>query len=70
MCNFLLKYTPSFIAPNVLTFAGALCCLFAHMLVMSQTENLSVKENAASWPFFLAAVLIFLYQVLDNLDGK
>lgn len=70
LCNFLNKFTPEYIAPNLISFMGYLCCVGAHCLVMAQTDNLSIKDSAPSWPFFLAALLVLLYQIFDNLDGK
>jgi len=64
----LIQYVPTNIAPNVLTFLGFLCTLFMFLLITWFCPQLG--GYAPGWVYFGVAVFVFLYQTLDNLDGR
>ena len=59
---------PSWVAPNLLTIVSLLCASLAYLLLAVYTPN--IQGAPPSLVFFVAAVLMFLYQTLDAIDGK
>jgi len=61
-------FTPTWMAPNLITFVGllfpGLTCLICFMV------NPSLGSNCPTWLAILVALVIFIYQTLDNMDGK
>ncbi|XP_064482379.1 cholinephosphotransferase 1-like isoform X2 [Ornithodoros turicata] len=62
------KFVPEYVAPCVLTCLGlsinVLCCF----ILLWFSPDLS--SEVPRWPFLLCAISLFLYQLLDALDGK
>jgi ethanolaminephosphotransferase len=52
----------------VLTLLGLICNILAYVVVAIYTPWLI--EAAPRWTYIVSAILIFTYQVLDNVDGK
>ncbi|XP_030026133.2 ethanolaminephosphotransferase 1 [Manduca sexta] len=77
--NFITKFIPKWIAPNVITFAGFLCMVAAVVLLtvydydwrasVRWTER-QTEYGIPGWAFTTCGVLIFLAYNLDGLDGK
>eukprot|EP00026_Physarum_polycephalum_P009679 Phypoly_transcript_09812.p1 GENE.Phypoly_transcript_09812~~Phypoly_transcript_09812.p1 ORF type:complete len:400 (+),score=47.17 Phypoly_transcript_09812:83-1282(+) len=63
LCNLL----PRTIAPNVLTLLGLLCSAGAYILIAIDIPHFT--ESAPRWAYFVAAALVFLYLMLDAMDG-
>lgn len=61
-------WTPTWLAPNVITLSGIICTSFA--MVLTLTFNPNLDENAPKWLHLVTALSIFIYQTLDNMDGK
>ena len=59
---------PRWLAPNAITLAGGLFCAAAAALAMVLAPT--YRETVPRWACFVYAVLIFLYQTMDNIDGK
>ncbi len=59
---------PSWMAPNVITALGLACSFSA--VVLTLIFNPSLGPNAPRWLHLHTACAIFLYQTLDNMDGK
>jgi len=59
---------PKFIAPNILTLLGLLCNCGAYVLVAVWIPTFT--EFAPRWVYFVAAILILCYLVLDAMDGN
>ena len=59
---------PSWMAPNVVTLIGLFFSLLALMTVV--IFNNKLDSNGPTWIPLVHAVCIFIYQTLDNMDGK
>ncbi len=62
--EYLLKFIPLTIAPNLLTLSGFYCLLLSAYYTFYQYDTYPIIIT------FLNMVLFFLYQTLDALDGK
>jgi len=62
------KFIPLWIAPNVLTICGLLCVVVAYTSLLQFCPG--TDGVAPAWVYVLIAFCVFLYQTLDNLDGK
>lgn len=63
-----VKYTPLWVAPNVITLGGFLLLAISHMLIAYYSWDFN--HSLPSYVCVIAAVNYFAYQVLDNMDGK
>jgi len=63
-----VKLMPMWLAPNLITLAGGIFCFTATVLAMDLAPT--YIEVVPSWACFAFALLIFLYQTMDNIDGK
>jgi phosphatidylglycerophosphate synthase len=59
---------PAWMAPNVITALGLSCSFVA--MVLTLIYNPSLGPNAPRWLHLVTACSVFLYQTLDNMDGK
>jgi ethanolaminephosphotransferase len=62
-----LKIIPSSWAPNTITVAGLIIHIITTIILIAQGP---FGSPAPSWALFLHGVGVFLYQTLDNVDGK
>ena len=62
------KFTPLWMAPNLITLIGLSSSLLSTACVL--IYNPSLSPNGPRWLSLLTAVGIFFYQTLDNMDGK
>eukprot|EP01036_Dinobryon_divergens_P024682 gene24682-33154_t len=62
------KWTPSTLAPNAITLIG----LFFVGVSLTATFiwNPTLGPDAPRWLHFLSGACLFIYQTLDNMDGK
>ena len=65
----LIKRTPSWVAPNVLTLAGFIMCVLPITLLYC-CMGPSLIGELPSWFMALQAVCMFSYRILDEMDGK
>eukprot|EP01113_Clastostelium_recurvatum_P028983 TRINITY_DN3499_c0_g1_i3.p1 TRINITY_DN3499_c0_g1~~TRINITY_DN3499_c0_g1_i3.p1 ORF type:complete len:373 (-),score=63.66 TRINITY_DN3499_c0_g1_i3:420-1514(-) len=65
--KFLCTLTPTFVAPNVLTLLGLLSSVAA--FVLGAVYIPTFFEAAPAWVYYASAGLIFLYMMLDAMDG-
>uniref|UniRef100_A0A1E1XMC4 Putative sn-12-diacylglycerol ethanolamine-and cholinephosphotransferase n=1 Tax=Amblyomma sculptum TaxID=1581419 RepID=A0A1E1XMC4_AMBSC len=63
-----LQFVPEKVAPCVLTCSGLLINVCCCLLLLSYSTDL--RSEAPWWTFVLCALSMFLYQLLDALDGK
>lgn len=63
-----LKFVPARVAPCVLTCTGLLINVCCCLVLLSYSTDL--RSEAPWWTFVLCACSMFLYQLLDALDGK
>ena len=71
-CVKLVNYLPRWLAPNVITVTALVLVLIAHALFAYYMPDLTLPsdgEQPPPWVFYYAAVSLFLYQLLDNMDG-
>uniref|UniRef100_A0A6B2L7B8 Uncharacterized protein n=1 Tax=Arcella intermedia TaxID=1963864 RepID=A0A6B2L7B8_9EUKA len=66
--NWSIKFVPKWIAPNLITLTGFFFILLSYFLTLSYAPTLS--ESLPRWLYLLNAVGLFIYQLLDALDGK
>jgi len=66
--NWFVERVPLWFAPNLLTLLGLVCNVLAYVITAIYTPHLT--EPVPRWVCFISAILIFLYQTLDNVDGK
>ena len=66
--RYLVELLPPWVAPNVLTVAGlGLCWVnFVLMAVLNPRMDAPVPR----WAYIVCAVNVFVYQMLDNMDGQ
>jgi len=63
-----VKLMPMWLAPNLITLAGGIFCALATGLAMYLAPTYT--ETVPRWACFFYAICIFLYQTMDNIDGK
>eukprot|EP00727_Mastigamoeba_balamuthi_P006350 m51a1_g2335 hypothetical protein (445) ;mRNA; r:534857-538887 len=63
-----ILWVPRSIAPNVITLAGGIFVLLAYLLCAYYSPSLT--EPMPKWSLVAAAVFLWSYQLMDNLDGK
>jgi len=61
-------FIPSWMAPNVVTLIGL--CFSLTALITVLIFNNKLDHNGPTWIPLVHAVCIFIYQTLDNMDGK
>lgn len=62
------NYIPSYIAPNLITFIGFLFSFLSFILTI--LYNYDLNSNGPNWLPLIIAINLFIYQTLDNMDGK
>ncbi|KAL3070156.1 hypothetical protein niasHS_016865 [Heterodera schachtii] len=75
--NWVVQFYPRWLAPNVLTFAGALIVMCCYGLVVCFDPGLSANSatgpaelNIPRWVWLVCGVGTFLAHLLDGTDGK
>ena len=61
------NFTPTWIAPNMITSIGLCFNIMSVVVTLIVDPTLT---NAPNWLPFLTAACFFIYQTLDNMDGK
>eukprot|EP01128_Nolandella_sp_AFSM9_P012929 TRINITY_DN977_c0_g1_i1.p1 TRINITY_DN977_c0_g1~~TRINITY_DN977_c0_g1_i1.p1 ORF type:complete len:324 (+),score=43.90 TRINITY_DN977_c0_g1_i1:45-974(+) len=64
-----ITFWPMWIAPNIITTIG-FCCLILNFTVGVYLCPSGAGCDVPSWYFYMCALNLFLYQLLDNLDGR
>jgi ethanolaminephosphotransferase len=65
---YLIEFFPRWMAPNVITLLGLAAGLIAHACGMYYAMDMQTAMPA--WVYCVTALGLFLYQTLDNLDGR
>lgn len=68
LAQFCVDLIPTWVAPNTITLVG-LCFPLASM-VLHLLYNPSLTADGPRWLFLLNSINLFIYQTLDNMDGK
>jgi len=66
--NGVLYLVPSWVAPNLITFTGFCIILVNFFTLLYFSPNLDVA--CPPWAYLTYGVGVFLYQLMDNLDGR
>ena len=68
LCDYLVKFFPEWLAPNVITISG----FFLNLLYFLITGYYTQFKGGfvPPWACFFSAFCYLLYQILDNIDGK
>ena len=66
----LVESLPKNVAPNLITFAGLLFPIFASVATLVVNPSLMTTGPRDAWLHLLTGVNLFVYQTLDNMDGK
>ncbi|CAE7431951.1 captC, partial [Symbiodinium microadriaticum] len=61
-------FIPKWVAPNLITFGGLLFSLCSFICVV--VYNPSLESDGPRWLGLITAINLFIYQTLDNMDGK
>src|SRR5437868_5615745 len=62
--DYIVTFVPNTVSPNILSIAGLLCILYFFNLSYRYSNNYSSLIS------FFGAILVFIYTVLDAIDGK
>eukprot|EP00929_Paragymnodinium_shiwhaense_P113103 TRINITY_DN81366_c0_g1_i1.p1 TRINITY_DN81366_c0_g1~~TRINITY_DN81366_c0_g1_i1.p1 ORF type:complete len:444 (-),score=45.52 TRINITY_DN81366_c0_g1_i1:18-1298(-) len=62
------RCVPRWLAPNCITLLGLVPSVFGHCLVAYHCPTF--REECPSWCWAVLAACTFIYQTLDNMDGK
>ena len=71
----MVKVCPRWVAPNLLTLVGFLCCI-GHFGLLAlydygfRSATLGQQETVPGWAWAMVALLLFLSHTLDGIDGK
>ena len=68
LADFLVRFLPLWLAPNVITLTGLALSVSGHLLVLIYAPTF--KETCPGWVWFTLSLCTFAYQTLDNMDGK
>jgi len=66
--NWLITFIPLWVAPNLITFVGFLLEILSFVVSFVLSDGL--KKPIPWWACALNGVCLFVYQTLDNLDGR
>jgi hypothetical protein len=62
------NFVPTWMAPNMITFLGLIFSLASFFLTLF--FNYGLGMNGPRWLPLVVAINLFIYQTLDNMDGK
>ena len=68
LAQYVAEITPTWVAPNLITLTGLLFSVFSSVLTL--IYNPTLEANGPRWLSLVTGLCIFLYQTLDNVDGK
>jgi len=66
--EYVVKLMPMWLAPNLITLAGGIFCVIATVLAMYLAPTYT--EVVPQWACFVYVFCLFMYQTMDNIDGK
>lgn len=69
MLNRVVHFFPMWVAPNLITLSGLLFMTGAYVLLCGVYAS-DLRTQAPAWVYLFCAFAKFMYQVLDELDGK
>ncbi|KYQ93428.1 CDP-alcohol phosphatidyltransferase [Tieghemostelium lacteum] len=74
-CDKLVNYFPRFLAPNLITAIGLFCNFLGLYIIVqyigvNKSTDTPIDDSECRWVHFFAGFMIFIYMMLDNIDGK
>lgn len=63
----LVEYVPKWWAPNAITFVGFMLVILGEVVIYSTGK---LGDTLSTAQLLIFAFLVFIYQTLDNIDGK
>ena len=69
LCDYLVSFLPTWLAPNLITVSGFAILIFTHIL-MVLLYGPTNEGPMDSWFCLFAGIAYFTYATLDNIDGK
>ena len=69
MCDEIVKWFPMWLAPNLITLAGFAFIVLPHLLMIALYGN-ETEGPLPGWFCVFLGICFFLYNTLDNIDGK
>lgn len=67
LAEYLVRFIPIWWAPNAITFAGFLLVILGEIIIYSTGK---LGDPLSNTQLLVFSILIFVYQNLDNIDGK
>eukprot|EP00056_Hartaetosiga_gracilis_P018307 m.10463 g.10463 ORF g.10463 m.10463 type:complete len:277 (+) comp6608_c0_seq2:56-886(+) len=68
--KWLVLQMPLWLAPNLITFVGLVVNISTCMLLIFYNPMMGHDNETPWWAFVACGVGLFIYQALDNIDGK
>ncbi|XP_018430337.1 PREDICTED: ethanolaminephosphotransferase 1 [Nanorana parkeri] len=72
--NFIVKFLPTWLAPNLITFSGFLLLVFNFLMMAFFDSDFYASapghEHVPSWVWIVAGLINFTAYTLDGVDGK
>jgi len=73
--NRVVLLCPKWVAPNLLTFVGFVCCVGHNAITAFYDYDFTASEKGSqhpipSWAWLCVSILLFLAHTLDGVDGK
>eukprot|EP00344_Euplotes_crassus_P007991 CAMPEP_0196994822 /NCGR_PEP_ID=MMETSP1380-20130617/1057_1 /TAXON_ID=5936 /ORGANISM="Euplotes crassus, Strain CT5" /LENGTH=266 /DNA_ID=CAMNT_0042410305 /DNA_START=20 /DNA_END=820 /DNA_ORIENTATION=+ len=69
VAEFFVAFVPEWVAPNLITLAGALCLVIPHIASIVMWGP-AFEGETAQWAVLWVALMHMAYITLDNMDGK
>ena len=67
LAEFVLKFMPKTLAPNTITIVGLIIQAIGALVLVAEGKN---TDPAPTWALVFYGICVFVYQTLDNVDGK
>eukprot|EP00055_Hartaetosiga_balthica_P006789 m.22160 g.22160 ORF g.22160 m.22160 type:complete len:377 (-) comp5426_c0_seq1:87-1217(-) len=68
--KWLVLQMPLWLAPNLITFVGLIINVGTCLILLYFNPMMSNDHNTPIWAYIACGVGLFIYQALDNIDGK
>jgi len=69
LCDFLVSYLPTWLAPNLITISGFMILVLTHLLML-YLYGTSTEGPMETWFCVFIGLAYTVYSTLDNIDGK
>jgi ethanolaminephosphotransferase len=69
LCDYLVSYLPTWLAPNLITISGFMILVLTHLLML-YLYGTSTEGPMETWFCVFIGLAYTVYSTLDNIDGK